>query len=97
MPANVSTVIKKHRVKVAEPRPIGGPTPDGGAAGAPAARTGQAEVRIAHTGADRAVLEVRCGCGRVIHVECRWETPEACGEPDSPAAGAPQPNKEAAQ
>ncbi len=87
MPANVATVVKKHRVKVAGPRPLGRPAAGGETA---AAAAGRPEVRIAHTDADRAVLEVRCGCGRVIHVECRWETPGAGGAPDAPdAAGDP--------
>jgi len=94
MPANAAAVIKKHRVREVPPDP---------AAGAPAARggrapAGQPQVRLDHQDADHAVLEVRCPCGNVIRVECRWEVPATVGQPVSPGpADPPQPNKEATQ
>jgi len=96
VPANVTSVIKKHRVRNA-------PAPPAGSAPRPAPRPGavppngaNAQVRVAHRHDDHAVLEVRCPCGNVMYVECRWPIPEAAEghPPGAPDNGRPA-NKEA--
>lgn len=92
MAVNAPGVIKKHRVRQAEaaPAPVAEPQGETGPA--------LARARMVRKEADRAVLEVACPCGNVIHVECRWEAPTAAGPADAPASpDAPQPNKEATQ
>lgn len=61
-------VLKKSRVKTASPCRIGTPPPG-------AQAEAEAETRLVEQYADRAVLEVRCPCGRVTYVECRWQVP----------------------
>jgi len=51
--------------------PAPGPKAVPGAGAAPAVGT-EATARLVRTADDHAVLEVRCPCGNVVHVECRW-------------------------
>jgi len=74
MPQAYTSVIKKARVKLGEPRPIGSamlPPPDasGGAPGQPSARI--LEQDDAH-----AVIEVTCPCGQTIQLNCEYPTNE---------------------
>jgi hypothetical protein len=92
MAVNAPGVIKKHRVRQAGAPPA--PVAAAHGETAPAA----ARARLLRKEADRAVLEVACPCGNVIHVECQWEVPTGVGPADAPASpDAPQPNKEATQ
>jgi hypothetical protein len=85
----MTRILKKNRVKPAAPRRIGA-APGMRRTSAPAAG-GETEVRVVERHADRVVLEVRCPCGNVTHVECRWQDPAPTGLPDgrqpAPAAG----------
>jgi len=84
----MTRILKKGRVKPAAPRRIG-PAPGIRRAAAPAAG-GETEVRVVERHADRVVLEVRCACGNVNHIECRWQDPAPTGsggpEPPAPKA-----------
>jgi len=55
------TVIKKQRVRPGPPCPLGGPA---GAAGQ------RARARLVEQGPEGAVIEVVCGCGERIVLEC---------------------------
>jgi hypothetical protein len=83
MTQTITGIVKKDRVRVAEPCRIGAAA-QGGAAAAGAG----AMVRIARRNADHAVLEVRCACGRTTHVECRWPAGAPGDEPDDPTPDA---------
>jgi hypothetical protein len=62
-------VLKKSQVRPAGAYPLN----PGPAAPAPAPAKG--DVRLVEQHADHAVLEVRCACGRVTYVHCRWPMP----------------------
>jgi hypothetical protein len=67
MTQGLTGVVKKDRVRPGEPCRIGAPS----AAPAPR-RAAVPHARIVEKTDDRAIVEVRCGCGQVLHVECRW-------------------------
>ena len=75
MTQSLSGVVKKDRVRDAGPCRI---SAGGAAAGGAAGRGGgRATVRVVQQAEDRAVLEVRCRCGQVTYLECRWPAPAA--------------------
>jgi len=84
MAQKVTGVLKKDRIRVGEPCPIGAAATQPGAAHGAA---GCPMVRVIEQHADHAILEVRCTCGRGTQVECRWNV---SGEGDG--AGAPTPD-----
>jgi len=86
MPANVTTVIKKNRVRTTPARPAGDPPHPASRPGAAPPDGAPAQVRIAQRHDDHAILEVCCPCGNVIHVECRWPKAGADGAEDAPAS-----------
>jgi len=73
--------------------PAPGPEAAPGAGAAPEAGA-EAAARIVRTAADHAVLEVRCPCGNVIHVECRWPAGPAEGDAQAADAHPSEPPKE---
>lgn len=89
MSAALTRILKKSRVKPAAPRRIGA-APGMHRASAPAAG-GETEVRVVERHADRVVLEVRCPCGNVAHIECRWQDPAPIGQPDGQQSGSGGP------
>ena len=92
MSQTVTGLVKKNRVKMGEPRRIG-VAPSAPAGTAPGAAV-QPEVRIAEEHADHAVLEVRCGCGQITCIECRWKGPAPQLEPGARTPGEPEPSPE---
>ena len=83
-------IVKKGRVRPSPPRRLQ-------IASGPAA--GAAQVRIIERHADRAALEVRCACGRVIYVECQWQAPppavaSGTGTTDTREPGSHSPKEE---
>jgi hypothetical protein len=97
----VPSVIKKNRVRTASPRPLSPPRPaaPGSAAAAQphadAHDAAEPSVRIVRQEADRAILEVRCACGQVMCVECRWSAPAVGTTPaPAPTDRVPDPNEE---
>ncbi len=96
MPANMASVIKKHRVRTAPASPAGSAPRPGPRPGAAPPDGANAQVRIAHRHDDHAVLEVHCPCGNVMYVECRWPVPEAAGgDGPGPPDNGRHANKEA--
>ncbi len=94
MAVNAPGIIKKHRVRERPADPANAAQAVAG--GPPSPVTAQA--RLVRRDGDRALLEVACPCGNVIHVECQWEVPPADGPADAgPTPDTPQPNKETAQ
>jgi hypothetical protein len=79
-------VLKKNQVRSSGPRRLGAAC-DPAESRRPAAG-GPAGVRIARRDADRAVIEVRCACGNVTLIECRW--PGEAAAPDDPSTQAPE-------
>jgi len=71
-------ILKKGAARVAGACRLGTPAGARPAAGGP-------EARLVERHDDRAVIEVRCACGRFAYVECRW--PKAAPPaPPAPAA-----------
>ena len=77
-------VLKRNQVRVGGPYRV---------AGGPAARPepGDAEARIVDVEGSEAILEVRCVCGRLTYVRCRWAAPAPAAPPAAGAAKAPAP------
>jgi hypothetical protein len=71
-------VIKKNHVRTAAPGSGAAHARTNAAPPADAA-PGPAQVRVAEMHDDHAILEVRCPCGELVHVRCRWpaEAPAA--------------------
>jgi len=86
VPVNVTTIIKKNRVRTAPASPAGSAPRPASRPGSAPSDGGAAQVHIAQCHDDHAVLEIRCPCGNVIHVECRWPAPGAEGADDAPAS-----------
>ena len=76
----MSSIVKKDAVRSAEPLMVGAPAV--GAAGIPAHDAGQ--VRLLEQTPSGALIEVRCGCGKMIKVNCLYSAPGAA----TPAAAA---------
>jgi hypothetical protein len=66
-------ILKKSHV-----RPAGAYTMNAGPAVAPPPPVAdKSDVRLVEQHPDHAILEVRCACGRVTYVQCRWPIPGA--------------------
>lgn len=72
MPQVVSGVVKGARVRLAEPRKLNGLPPEQAGRRLP-----PVTARIVEQTSDRAVVEVVCACGTVIHLCCDHEGPPA--------------------
>ena len=69
--AEIATgVLKKSTVHVSEPCRIGGQA--GRHVTNKHAATGSATARLVEQNDQRAVIEVVCGCGQTLHVECNY-------------------------
>jgi hypothetical protein len=69
---STSGILKKNQV-----RPAGAYAISTAAAAPPPTATAKGDVRLVEQHADHAILEVRCACGRVTYVQCRWPMPGA--------------------
>ena len=69
----MSSIVKKDAVRNTEPMLVGAPAL--GAASAPTQDAGQ--VRLLEQTSSGALIEVRCGCGKMINVNCLYSAPGA--------------------
>jgi hypothetical protein len=71
-------ILKKNQVRSA------GVCPLDAAATPPPAAAVKSDARLVEQHPDHAVLEVRCACGRITHVHCRWPIPGAAPAATNP-------------
>jgi hypothetical protein len=79
-----SGILKKSQV-----RPAGACPLNPGMAAPPSPAPVKGDVRLVEQHSDHAILEVRCTCGKVTFVQCRWPVP---GAALPPATDKPQAN-----
>ncbi len=85
-------VLKKGQIRTSGPCRLGGPQAPG--VTRPSAARAPTQVRIVQRDEDRAVVEVRCPCGNITLIECRWAGDEPAPEdPSDPASQGPDPTR----
>ncbi len=72
------TVLKKHQVK--EGGRLRLPARSGGVAGGsgthrPVSAGGIPQAKVVESTADYAILEVSCGCGQTLYIQCNYALP----------------------
>jgi len=73
-------IVKKHAVKQAEPCRLGNST-----SGSSAVPPTQPQARIIEQDETRAVVEMTCGCGRKLHLNCLFGADPSQDSPVEPS------------